>query len=83
MAHGSQRLAVKQNTRLQDFKIFLLVQLRLISNTYKIDSAYTARTDAKGRATDRIDESMGAFLRYTQKPNTIAIRMNNSETMAT
>ena len=58
MTHGSQRLAVKQNTRLQDFKIFLLVQLRLISNTYKINSAYTTRTDAKGCAANGIDESI-------------------------
>ena len=58
MTHRSQRLTIKQNTRLQDFKIFLLVQLRLISDAYKINSAYTARTDTKGRATDRIDESI-------------------------
>ena len=71
MAHGSQRLTVKQNTRLQDFKIFFLVQLRLISNAHKIDSAYTARTDAKGCATDGIDESI-KFIGVAKKSTTIA-----------
>ena len=70
MTHRSQRLTVKQNTRLQDFKIFLLVQLRFISDAYKINSAYTARTDTKGCTTDRIDESI-KFVGVAKKSTTI------------
>ena len=75
MAHGSQRLTVKQNTRLQDFKIFLFVQLRFISNTYKIDSAYTTRTDAKGCAANGIDESI-KFIGVAKKSTTITKHAN-------
>ena len=75
MTHRSQRLTVKQNTRLQDFKIFLLVQLRLISNTYKIDSAYTTRADTECRATDRINESI-KFVCVAKKSTTITKHAN-------
>ena len=70
MTHRSQRLTVKQNTRFQDFKIFLLVQLRFISDAYKINSAYTARTDAKGRTTDGINEGI-KFIGVAKKSTTI------------
>ena len=70
MTHRSQRLAVKQDTGLQDFEILLLVQLGFVSNSHKIDSAYTTRTDAKGCAANGIDESI-KFVGVAKKSTTI------------
>ena len=70
MTHRSQRLAVKQDTGLQDFEILLLVQLGFVSNSHKIDCADTARANAKGCTTNRIDESV-KLVSVTEKSATI------------